>query len=898
MSDELSCYHKHLKAYYKHASKDKLENKFSVTRCSEFINLALIEKPKDSEEKKVGVKSCNVDEIMASSKTPLNFDALVTPDSPFILVEGRPGIGKSTLCWELCRKWDTLESLKHFKIVLLLSLREKRVQNATELKDIFVYEDDKVRESVAREVCRSQGEGVLLIFDGFDEMPTSIVDQENSFIMKLISGTSLPSATHLVTSRPSAPDRKNIFSSDQYKNVEVLGFTDESKKKFAEIVFKEKPKELELFNSLIMSNPIINSLMYIPINCAIIAQIYKDEIDVSEKLSFKTMTELYTVLVLVLIRKHMIDTGKWNKRLRFYSNLKKLPEKVSFNLKRVSKLAYRGLFEKEVQLEFSSSDVGEGFDHLGLLSVSKEMYVTKGAKTSYSFPHLSMQEFLAAWHVSGQPDLIKQNARLFEYLDFLPAHLNAFVRFLAGMVEHIELFLKPVKVVSKLLLHCLFETQNPSNFKLLLTKESDIAVDNSLDGYILGYALVHAPIQWRIMHFGIPAFEMFQSSIAHHSQSDSDIIQGSILWLSTTPYQIAKFLQPTPPYSFSKLKDLPKCLLQSIATFSFQITDSCKSIDGLIAGISEMHNLSAIHMTFDSCTCHNYCKLFESLQNLQILKEVYFILGEMADPGMQEMLNYLSSNPTLEHLTINDLAIGKQVAIRMNNNCHVIKHALSCSRISAFTTDIPFLISKFPNSLKSVTIGVPVSPLYTTTGIGNFICHVADLCKVSSVESLSFGFPFMSMPLQLYCNFLSILNNSLHFNQAMKSLDILLLFRNFKPFENYSLLSRALQRDSDVLRSNIWRSNSLCDLATPTHPFRFSKKKSKSLVVSKSCPDLLELQSLCTLHPLLDKELYCKNTHLLHRPFDRGPYLKNSPLRQSLSRLDPYLEKRSSFMPK
>ena len=100
----------------------------------------------------------------------------------------------------------------------------------------------------------------------------------------------------------------------------------------------------------------------------------------------------------------MVKRGKWDEDTPVPS-FKRLPEKVP-ELKRVCRLAYESLFKEEVQLEFTDSDTGEDFQHLGLLSETKEKDLM-GVETSYySFLHLSIQEFLAACHVSWNTCLI------------------------------------------------------------------------------------------------------------------------------------------------------------------------------------------------------------------------------------------------------------------------------------------------------------------------------------------------------------------------------------------------------------------------------------------------------------------------------------------------------------
>ena len=115
-----------------------------------------------------------------------------------LLVVGAPGIGKSTLSWELCRNWETFACMKQYSLVLLLRLRDIEVQNIKDIVGLFDNEPD-----VAIEIKKVLGKGVLFILDGFDELPFKL-QKEVFLIKKLISGNALPKSTVLVTSRSTA----------------------------------------------------------------------------------------------------------------------------------------------------------------------------------------------------------------------------------------------------------------------------------------------------------------------------------------------------------------------------------------------------------------------------------------------------------------------------------------------------------------------------------------------------------------------------------------------------------------------------------------------------------------------------------------------------------------------
>ena len=294
-----------------------------------------------------------------------------------VLVKGAPGIGKSTLAWELCRKY-----MKQYDLVVLLRLREIKVQKISSISQLFYQYENENKKSLVEEVLKNHGKGILFILDGFDEFPKS--QQKEGFLLNLIRGTVLPACTVLVTSRPSATAKLRTSCFLQ-KHIEILGFTQESIEAYASSVFSSK-QLLDRFMGYISAskNPAINSLMYIPLNAAIIVLIFKD--CKSDTLLPHTLTELYTQLCLTILNRYL-------KSVRV-DKFEDLPADLYKQFLCLSEVAFNGIKKEEVIF----NTVPPGLADFGFLDAVSALY--GGGKVSYNFLHLTLQEFFAAYHIS------------------------------------------------------------------------------------------------------------------------------------------------------------------------------------------------------------------------------------------------------------------------------------------------------------------------------------------------------------------------------------------------------------------------------------------------------------------------------------------------------------------
>ena len=341
---------------------------------------------------------------------------------------------------------------------------------------------------------------MLIVCDGFDELPRE-QRQEGSVYIDLLKGRLLPEAAIIVTSRPSvSADLWSLCQHNIHRNLEVIGFAKEDIKQFAESVFSGDI--LAGFLSYITSTPPIYGMMYIPLNAVIVALIYQDSYDTDTPFP-TTMTQLFDALTRALVRRHLVSTHQVPSdycmplSLQRTEDISKLPPLVAQQLLQLARVAYESLREKRYVL----TDLDEDFEHLGIMKKTTRLNVCTGPGCSYSFLHLTLEEYLTALHIAIV------NPSGFEMFELLAENCLV-LRFLAGMCRH---SCRPVFL--KLIL--LFEHCNQSRELIreliLCAYECPSIIDSvrvdysihvrpllNIDWYATGYCISHFDEQWQL----------------------------------------------------------------------------------------------------------------------------------------------------------------------------------------------------------------------------------------------------------------------------------------------------------------------------------------------------------------------------------------------------------------
>ena len=508
-SDTLTSYASYLRELYSSMSNSHTSQHWThLPRC-EFIQLAMIGsgglRRGDREEEMVRLAQLGRIETILNHKKPIDLESLFPiPPKPLVLlppprrprvllIEGAPGGGKSTLILHICQKWAQNDfSFDTFDLVILVYLRDQAIHNATTLADILpnTLEESQV---VATRIQTIRGHNVLFVFDGWDEFPSHL--QKDSLVSTIIRQPhklSLHQSTVLITSRPvSSGNLLHIAD----RRVEILGFTQHQIREYIEKALDGNSTHIQKLVQHLEEHPVIEGYCYVPLHVAILVHVF---------LTMKgalptTLHELFCNLVLCCIVREL-DTHESESDTSEVCSLDDLPDDLRSKLNDLCVLAYEGVMQNKVVFyrdDLRRFNLPANLPSLGLLQ-AVEGLTLHSKSLSYNFLHLSVQELLAAYRIS-HIDSSKQ-MEVFKHM-FGGSRFQAVLHYYSGFTKlvnpviqrFISSYSKHARVRDLLLLlHCLYEAQEPSLCKLVapqFTKciELDSSNLNPVDYLAIGY---------------------------------------------------------------------------------------------------------------------------------------------------------------------------------------------------------------------------------------------------------------------------------------------------------------------------------------------------------------------------------------------------------------------------
>jgi Ran GTPase-activating protein (RanGAP) involved in mRNA processing and transport len=357
------------------------------------------------------MKSAETHVMMKSPKSLDLFTVQERKRRVRILIEGVPGVGKTSFCLFLIDEWVNEIGFGEFKMVLFFPLRWLKPHSETTdvsnlelllneaLTQIQIYEVS-LCSSLLQWLMKNDGEGVLIIADGWDELNEK-ERHPGAFPYELIFGGLLSHASVIVTSRPLATA---IPLEAIDKHIEILGFTKEAIKKYIQFEFTNDPQKGHSLMKEMESNATLNYMCTIPLNCATVCHLHRSA-RLDKLHSIPTVTKLYKEYVLTLLSDD-------NRCIVTFDALPRDVQKPWWDL---CEFAYSTMTMNV--LVFSQEEVVDYFHQWNeavlrfKLLQSLECGTRLSTKTAncYQFLHMTFQEFLAALYISNKLSALEQN---------------------------------------------------------------------------------------------------------------------------------------------------------------------------------------------------------------------------------------------------------------------------------------------------------------------------------------------------------------------------------------------------------------------------------------------------------------------------------------------------------
>nr|XP_046228818.1 NLR family CARD domain-containing protein 3-like isoform X2 [Scatophagus argus] len=325
-----------------------------------------------------------------------------------VMTKGVAGIGKTILTQKFTLDWAEHKSNQDIHFIFPFTFRELNVLKEKKFSLVELVHDF-FTETKEAGICRFEKFQVAFIFDGLDECRLPLDFHKNEILTdatestsvdvlltNLIRGNLLPSARLWITTRPAAANQIPSVCVDMV--TEVRGFTDEQREEYFRKRSRDDEKQASRIISHIKTSRSLHIMCHIPVFCWITATVLEDVLKTREGGELpKTLTEMYIHFLVVQSKMNIKYDGRDGTHPHWNPDSRKMIEslgKLAFEQLHKGNLIFYESDLKECGIDIRAASVYSGV-FTQIFKEERGLYQDK----VFCFIHLSVQEFLAAFHV-------------------------------------------------------------------------------------------------------------------------------------------------------------------------------------------------------------------------------------------------------------------------------------------------------------------------------------------------------------------------------------------------------------------------------------------------------------------------------------------------------------------
>ncbi|NWI63230.1 NLRP3 protein, partial [Todus mexicanus] len=374
----------------------------NVSLNDRYLKLVIVNKHRDEEQREheimaVGRRHAEIMKEQASSSTAVGDLFKPGPDGwtpKVVVLLGAAGVGKTMTARKIMLDWASDKLFVEFDYVFYIHCREGNLLTSqASLADLITQFCPGGSPQLPKML--EQPEKLLFVIDGFDELrfsfdrpqpelcsqpwekrPVEIV-LSSLFRRRLLPGSSL-----LITTRPAALQKLgNCLECERY--AEILGFSEAERREYFHKFFESAEQAAAAFQ-FVRGNETLFTMCLVPIVCWIVCTVMKKQLCSARGLAHspKTTTGIYILYLSALLR----------------SLSGRLKRDVPGVLRRLCCLAADGVWKQKVLFEEQEVQ-GYALDQREALPLLLNEHLFQkdiSCVSTYSFIHLSFQEFFAA----------------------------------------------------------------------------------------------------------------------------------------------------------------------------------------------------------------------------------------------------------------------------------------------------------------------------------------------------------------------------------------------------------------------------------------------------------------------------------------------------------------------